>query len=231
MKPLYYYLLLFSLIVSCGKDKLVQLPEIKHADISKINDVSAAYLFYDESKADSVELNRKNLISTTNWLVNVDKRLTLKQIIPHIKFLQDKKGTSSHKNEKAKNYFTCNDTSRKNLGFIEFTDVVYHQEESNDYYNKNENKIKFDQYISLKIKSSDSLTIEFFTNGCSLIHSSNQKDLLSHLESNLTEQGDAVIISEFNENLSFQDYITYKFLLSQINFKHVTIANDEFIFN
>ena len=95
MKPHYYYLLLFSLLISCGQDKTVQLPEIKHADISKINDVSAAYLFYDESKADSVELNRKNLISTTNWLVNVDKRLTLKQIIPHIKFLQDKKGTSN----------------------------------------------------------------------------------------------------------------------------------------
>lgn len=232
MKPLYNYFLLFSLIISCKKEKTVQLPELKHADNSIINDVSAAYLFYDETKADSVDFNRKNLISTTNWLINVDKRLSLKQAIPEIIFLQEKKRSAEmHKNENAKNYFSCNDTSIKNLGFIEFTDVVYHQEDSNEYYNKKENKINVDQYIFLKIKSSDSLIIEFFTNGCSLIHTSNKKDLLSHLEGNLIWQDNAVIISEFNENLSFQDYITYKSLLSQINFKNVTIANNEFIFN
>ncbi|MFH6769777.1 hypothetical protein V8G56_13575 [Gaetbulibacter aquiaggeris] len=229
MKPLFYYLLFFSIIVSCGQDRTVQLPEIKHANISKINDVSAAYLFYDETKADSVELNRKNLISTTNWLVNVDKRLTLKQILPHIKFLQDKKGTSSHKNENAKNYFTCNDSKIKNLGFIEFTDVVYHQEDSDIYLNKN--KALVNQIINIKVKSLDSTYVSFIRNDTVFIHTSNQKELLSHLESNLTGQGNALIISEFNENLSFQDYITYKSLLSQINLKNVRIANDEFIFN
>ena len=61
-------------------------------------------------------------------MVNIDKRLTLKQAIPHIKFLQDKKRNAEmHKNENAKNYYTCNDTSIKNLGFIEFTDVDYHK--------------------------------------------------------------------------------------------------------
>ncbi|MDH3323472.1 MAG: hypothetical protein OEM04_10810 [Flavobacteriaceae bacterium] len=229
MKPHYYYLLLFSFLVSCGQDKTVQLPEIKNAGISKINDVSAAYLFYDETKANSVELNRKNLISTTNWLVNVDKRLTLKQIIPHIKLLQDKKGKSSHKNENAKNYFTCNDISIKNLGFIEFTEVVYHQEDSKAFLNMKKSQIN--QIIIIKVQSLDSTYVSFIRNDTVFIHSSNQKDLLSHLEGNLTGQGDAVIISEFNENLSFQDYITYKSLLSQINFKNVTIANDEFIFN
>jgi hypothetical protein len=230
MKPHYYYLLLFSLLISCGQDKTVQLPEIKHADISKINDVSAAYLFYDETKADSVELNRKNLISTTNWLVNVDKRLILKQAIPQIIFLQEKKrNTEMHKNENAKNYFTCNDTSIKNLGFIEFTDVVYHQEDSKAFLNMNKSQVN--QIINIKVQSLDSTYVSFIRNDTVFIHSSNQKDLLSHLEGNLTGQGDAVIISEFNENLSFQDYITYKSLLSQINFKNVTIANDEFIFN
>ncbi len=119
-------LVILLLIFSCGKDKIVQLPEINHSEISEINDVSAAYLFYDETLPDSLEFNRKNLISTTNWLVNVDKRLTLKQAMPHIKFLQEKKQNAGHKNDNAKNYFTCNDTSKKNLGFIEFTDVVYH---------------------------------------------------------------------------------------------------------
>ena len=230
MKPFFYYLLFFSIIVSCRQDRTVQLPEIKHANISKINDVSAAYLFYDETKADSVELNRKNLISTTNWLVNVDKRLRLKQAVPKIIYLQEKKRNAEiHKNDNAKNYFTCNDTGIKSLGFIEFTDVVYHQEDSDVYLNKN--KALANQIINIKVQSSDSTYVSFIRNDTMFIHTSNQKELLSHLESNLTGQGDALIISEFSENLSFQDYITYKSILSQINFKNVRIANDEFIFN
>ena len=170
------------------------------------------------------------MISTTNWLVNVDKRLILKQAIPQIIFLQEKKrNTEMHKNENAKNYFTCNDTSIKNLGFIEFTDVVYHQEDSKAFLNMNKSQVN--QIINIKVQSLDSTYVSFIRNDTVFIHSSNQKDLLSHLEGNLTGQGDAVIISEFNENLSFQDYISYKSLLSQINFKNVTIANDEFIFN
>jgi biopolymer transport protein ExbD len=159
----------------------------------------------------------------------VDKRLTLKQVISHIKFLQDKKGNSSHKNNNAKNYFSCNDISKKNLGFIEFTDVVYHQDDSDIYLT--ENKVLANQIIKIKVKSLDSAYVSFSWADTVFIHTSNQKDLLSHLESNLTEKGDAVIITQFNENLSFQDYITFKSLLSQINFTNVTIAHDEFIFN
>ena len=86
-------LILLIICFSCGNDKVVLLPEISHSEITDIKDVSAAYIFYNETKPDSTELNRKNLISTTNWLVNVDKRLTLRQAIPYIQFLQNKNST------------------------------------------------------------------------------------------------------------------------------------------
>ena len=225
-----FVLLIISLIFSCGKEKVIQLPEIKHSNISEINDVSAAYLFYDETMPDSIELNRKNLISTTNWLVNVDKRLTLKQALPKIMFLQDKKRNAElHKNEKAKNYFTCNDTRIKNLGFIEFTDVVYHEEDSDAYLSKH--KSNASQLIYIKFNSLDSTYVSFISNDTSFTHTSNQTELLKHLEINLTNQGKAIIVSEFNKSITFQDYINYKSLLSQLDLKNVTIANDEFVFN
>ncbi|WP_055435825.1 hypothetical protein [Lacinutrix algicola] len=112
-------------LCACGKEKSVLLPEIENAKITEITDVSPAYIFYDETKPDSLELNKGNLIISTNWLVNVDRRLTLKQVMPSIIKLQEKKRNSSHKNESARNYYTCNDTSIKNLGFLDFTDVVY----------------------------------------------------------------------------------------------------------
>ena len=129
------YMLIILCCLSCNNERVLQLPEIENAEITEILDVSPAYIFYDETQPDSTLLNRKNLISTTNWLVNVDKRLTLKQAIPHIIFLQDKKRNAEvHKNENAKNYFTCNDTSISNLGFLEFTDIYYAKKDSSNYW-------------------------------------------------------------------------------------------------
>ena len=227
MKPLIYFLLL-TIIFSCGNKKIVQLPEIEKSDTSKINDVSAAYLFYDETLPDSVELNRKNLISTTNWLINIDKRLTLGQVIPKITFLQNKKRDAKmHKNENAKNYYTCNDISKHNLGFIEFTDVVYHQEDPQEYLEKTGAA----QLITIKIQSLDSIIVSFISNGATLSHSSNYSELLTHLKTNITNNGNAFIVLEFSKQLSFQSYITLKHLLSEIDLKNVTIAHDEFLFN
>lgn len=227
----YLLLLVFgTLLFSCGKDKAILLPEINHTEITEITDVSAAYLFYDETKPDSVELNRKNLISTTNWLVNVDKQLTLKQAIPKIKLLQDKKRNAKmHKNKAAKNYYTCNDTSRKNLGFIEFTDVVYHNESSSDYYSKISGFQKHNRAY-LDFISSERIEIVSFYQKFKTITSTKSTlmkniNSLSKNETNLTE-----LVLDFNKSLSFQDYITYKSILSELNSRNILIDNNEFIY-
>lgn len=222
--------LVFLMLISCGQEKIIQLPEINHSNISEIQDVSAAYLFYDETLEDGVELNRKNLIGTTNWLVNIDKRLTLKQALPKIIFLQDKKRQAEvHKNENAKNYFTCHDLSRKNLGFMDFTEIMYRQEKAQPFLNSK--KAEVQQLVNIKVHSLDSTYISIISNETSFTHTSNQKELLKHLSTHLNHQKSTLIISEIKESLSFQDYITYKFILSQIDYKNVTIGNDEFVFN
>ena len=220
-----------TFVFSCGKDKVIQLPEINHSEISEINDVSAAYLFYDETQPDSLELNRKNLISTTNWLVNVDNRLTLKQAIPKIKFLQDKKRNAEmHKNENAKNYFTCNNLSRKNLGFIEFTDVIYHNEPFNNYVEKN-SKLDFSNKMKIDFISLEEIYIEFPLFDISSVVST-KSNVLKHIKLLSANISDSVeIILCFKSNLSFQDYITFKSMLLTSDLKNVTISNQEFISN
>jgi hypothetical protein len=209
--------------MSCGNEKIVQLPEINHSNISKILDVSAAYLFYDETKQDSVELNRRTLISTTNWLINVDKRLTLKQAIPKIIFLQDKKRNAEvHKNEAAKNYYTCNDISIKNLGFIEFTDVFYREKQPMDFGMKlNEFAIIFNSNSDIKMKYLDNKVLE--TSEATLI-----QDIKNVISENVEVNK---LYLFFNKNLTFQNYITFKSLLNQLKKTHVLIANEEFVFN
>jgi len=213
MKNAHLLILLLATFSACNK-KIVLLPEIQTARITDVIDVSPAYLFYDETQTDSVELNRKNLISTTNWLVNVDKRLTLKQAIPHIKFLQEKKRNAKmHKNESAKNYYTCNDTSNKNLGFIEFTDVVYLDEITKYSFEENSESTIINFTKKNIIINDKSVEIE------------NIKMYLKDLNTTETE-----LILNFNSSLTFQDYIHYKSLLLELDIPNVSISNEEFIY-
>ena len=211
MKYLYSALVLL-LFFSCGNDKALQLPEINHTEIIKVLDVSPAYLFYDETIPDSIELNRKNLISTTNWLVNVDKRLTLEQAIPKITFLQNKKRDAKmHKNEAAKNYYTCHYKKINNLGFIEFTDVYYHDESIEEYLSNQNIK--------------DYHVINFKSDGVFIKDKSIELEELKPLDSISSK-----VFLSFDKSLSFQKYISYKEQLTKIDSRLLNIDNDEFIY-
>ena len=217
-----YFILLITMffVFSCGNKKVLHLPEIDYSEISDITDVSHAYLFYDETQKDSVELNRKNLISSTNWLINVDKRLKLKQAIPHLKFLQEKKQNSSHKNKEAKNYFTCNDTSRQNLGFIEFTDIVYFNDASG---------------YDGELNSDDASMLVFNLNDIRIITSENKvfqadKSSLIKTVTNLFNLNKGLIYLEFKDSLTFQEYISIKSIIEKLDSENITISNNEFIY-
>ncbi|WCO02444.1 hypothetical protein [Psychroserpens ponticola] len=241
----FYTIIFVLLLVSCGQEKSVLLPEIENAKITEILDVSPAYLFYDDTQPDSLELNRKNLIGTTNWLFNVDKRLTLKQAIPKIKFLQEKKRNAQmHKNENAKNYYTCNDTSIKNLGFIEFTDIHYWDEKATDFYKKSSDltfvgrhRIYIDfideNQISVNIMElpidNESMDLK------SIVKNTNFsfKEYTTIEFSNFLKsfkKTPTIVHCSFNKKLTFQNYISFKSLIEKFEIEGVEIDNNEFIY-
>ena len=227
----YVIILLLVVSFSCGKEKSVQLPEISSSKITDVTDVSPAYIFYNINEKDSVELNRKNLIISTNWLVNVDKRLTLRQAIPSIITLQEKKRNAElHKNDAAKNYYSCNDTSIKNLGFIDFTNVIYHNGidadiiESHGLYETYPSETT-NHVLSMVFKSNDSITIN-----ASHTTKSEFINRLQHMDS-IQAKIMGIVYLKFNENLTFQDYINFKSMLLEIELKHAIISDDEYIFN
>lgn len=218
MKKITLIIFTFCLFTSCNK-RIVQLPETTNKDITDVIDVSPIYMFYDEEN-DSVEFNRKNMISTTNWLVNIDKRLTLKQILPHLQYLQEKRhGDGMHTNENAKNYFTCNNTDLKNLSFIEFTDINYYE----DYPNKDyeEDKIYIYVHANGKTSSSNDTHNEYES-------FSTYIDLKKEYFKNIPE---IETILSFHEDLSFQNYIDIKSKLLAIKSDSLKISNQEIIYN
>lgn len=224
----YLMLPLVFLIFSCNNEKAILLPEIINADVTEVLDVSPIYIFYDETKTDSLELNRANMITSTNWLVNVDKRLTLGQIIPKIMILQDKKRNAEiHKSENSKNFYTCNDTGIKNLGFLEFTNVIYKTNNvlpniSPDYENSREQRI----IIDFKSIGDIKLVSVFKDSIIKKTSLPNLKEAIEELPHNASYE----FFLNINDQLNFQDYITFKSTLSKVNSSQVTINENEFIY-
>ena len=219
----FHYLIVIFLVVSCSSKKTIELPEVDHTNISEVSDLSQAYLFYNTTKTDSIELNRRNLISTTNWILHVDKRLTLAQAIPQIIFLQDKKRRAAHKNVESKNYYTCNDNSKKQLGFIDFTEVTYHL---------NNFKPTFDSsYVFIRFEKSDHFELKTPTGNSNTTLNFNISRLPEILDSLMIKRPESKMVLGFKSALYFQDYIRWKSKLSELYPKNKMISTDEFIFN
>lgn len=88
----YTYLLLILVLFSCGKKESVLLPKSNRTIVAKVQDYSPIYLFFKTNGNDTlVEVNRKNAISSTNWIFHIDKRLPLRLVVPEIIKLQAKK--------------------------------------------------------------------------------------------------------------------------------------------
>jgi hypothetical protein len=224
----YIYLLIILSVFNCGNERVIQLPEIENSEVTEVLDISPAYIFYDETQPDSTLLNRKNLIITTNWLVNVDKRLTLKQAIPLIKFLQDKKRNAEmHKNEYAKNYFTCNDTSIGSLGFLEFTDILYLKNDG-IIITPDTSHINITFFKPLPNYKTSSIFVH--TELTDINFNTDEKHLQSIIRDSIsTDHKNKKILLSFSEELSFQDYIRLKNLVTKFKMEGLTIDHREVV--
>lgn len=147
--------ILLLVFVSCGNKEDILLPKANRTVVKEVIDLSPIYIFFRVKGKDTLaEVNRKNSISTTNWVLNIDKRLPLKSVIPEVIKMQEKKrGDSAHKNELAQNYFSYADTVGKNLAFIPFTNVFYKMEKPKKgiivYFTK-DGKVKIDNQLVTK---------------------------------------------------------------------------------
>jgi hypothetical protein len=140
MKKIVILISLLSLF-SC-EDKPVLLPQVDHTILAKIEDHSPIYMFFKTEKKDTlIDVNRKNSISSTNWVFNIDKRLPLQLVVPEIIKLQAKKEGSTHKSATSENYFSYSDSIQKQLAFIPFTKLTFTLEQPkygvNIYFAKN----------------------------------------------------------------------------------------------
>lgn len=158
MKKILVTLLAFALF-SCNK-KEVLLPEVDTTIVEKVENLSPIYIFFEVKGKDTIaELNRKNAISSTNFIFNIDKRLPLKLVLPEVVKAVAKKEASAHKDSTSQNYYSYSNIKKKQLAFVPFTKMNYKLEKPKSgsviYFSKNQivvdtvpfEKEKFENYI------------------------------------------------------------------------------------
>jgi hypothetical protein len=115
----------FLSLFSC-QEKAVLLPQIDNTIQSNVVDHSPIYLFFKtEGKDTLVDVNRKNSISSTNWIFNIDKRLPLRLVVPEVIKLLAKKEGSAHKKAGSENYFSYSNRIQKQLEFFQITKMNF----------------------------------------------------------------------------------------------------------
>lgn len=226
MKYIFKLLIFTVLFVSCSK-KEVKIPLLAHTGLQEVKDFSQVWIFFTENANDTIaEINRKNTISSTNWVYNIDRRLPLKSIVPSLVNLKDKHANSMHSKEGTHDYFSYSDTISKTLSFFEFDSINYktsnllsinYIEQNQDIYSNTHNVHVF---FSATIICVNSTKIEIDD----LAHTI--KNIISNLP-----QEKCILHLNFSDNLLFQDYLKYRLSISKLASEDLTINSVEFIVN
>lgn len=208
------------LTLSC-QNKTVNLPTVGITGIQDtIYDNSKVWIFFKVENNDTIaELNKNNSVANTHWIFNIDKRLSLKQVIPKIQQLQLKKAKPSmHDNGKLMHsYYSYVDTVANKLSLVLFDSVKY----------ITDNQLKLAQ-IS-KDSLFDHLIINYNKKG---VFVTGQEVPMSNLKSQLEKSLNTTNLKihlSFDKDLSFQNYIHLKALLFNMENDSIIIAKQEFI--
>lgn len=211
----YSIVLAAFLLLGCGKDKEILLPKSNKTIVKDVADISPIYFLFQEKDKDTlVEVDKQTIISTTNWIFNIDKRFPMRKILPEVIRLQNRKG--SHQGEvKVENYYSYADSIGKNMAFVPFTNVVYTLGKQKDF--ADQGKVS----LVLKLDKHNKIT----GNGVPMA--------LAEFPRTVTElypNQAVVVFLHFDQNLPYQDYIAAKVVISGWKLQNVEISNKEYCY-
>ena len=220
MKVIRVLIIIVFFTVSC-QQKSVKLPTL---DVNGIQDTiynnSKIWIFYSLNGNDTIaKLNKNNSVANTHWIFNIDKRLSLKKVIPVIQQLQAKKEKPSmhDSGEISHSYYSYVDTVSNKLSLILFDSIKY-------ITHKSVNRDSILTGTPFKHLLIDYKINEVYINNIPV-----KKDGISDY---ITNQLDTIIIKihlNFDKNLSYQNYMHLKSLLQNIKSDSIIFDHKEFV--
>lgn len=210
--------LLLICFISCNQ-KEVKLPVLNVSGIQDtIYDNSQIWIFHNPKNGNTIaELNRKNAISSTNWIYNIDRRLTLHQILPHlIKMIEKRQKLGMHPKDKDDtNYFSYVDKNSNKLSMVEFDVINFISDNVID-------KSAFKQDSLIK-----HLVIDYHKAKLSINDSIIEIDKLSNY---LINQHTSIKLHlSFDKYLSYKEYLHLKAILQNVKNDAIVIDRNEYV--
>ncbi len=214
------FCLLIVFAIACRKQQ-VQLPLIGIAGITEIQNHSSIWIFYKSQNKDTLAiLNKNNKILNTHWIFNVDKRLQMKDVIPHFKAMQENRNKDSmHKKEGMLNYFSYADTTLEQISLTPFLPVTFIDLEDDATVQDEGQDLPFHVWVEISndfIKLNDKIIV------------------LEALEKEIALLGASDTITKpvvrliYNQNTQYQYYLQTKVYLSSNDIDTLPV---EYIFN
>jgi len=121
-----FFVIGLILLCQCS-DKEVLLPVVAEGGIPETQNHSSIWIFYDPSGQESkAVLNKNNKLINTNWIFNIDRRLTMKEVIPLLQSMQaDRNKDSMHKKEGMINFFSYADSKNERISLVKFPQINF----------------------------------------------------------------------------------------------------------
>ena len=228
MKTKFLWIACLILFCACQRHP-VQLVKSDYTQTAELVDHSPVYFLLEIKNNDTIlEVNRKNTISTTNWVFHIDKRCPLKLAIPKIHELQERKKNGMHTNSNASNYFSYTDSIQKSLAFKDFQEVIY---SFNQYHANNYIKENPDYHLNFQ-----PIIIDFFKTNRVRVdgYALNFQDLNDHLIDFLDftkTNKPTLIYLNINQDLLFNDYLKLWLLVNKLSNNDILISPTHFVYD
>lgn len=221
-------LIIFAILsIGCEK-KEIKIPTLAEKGIQEIHNHSQVWLFFETKNNDTIaNINKKNTISSTHWIYNIDKRLPLKSIIPSLISLKYKHANSMHSEKGMHDYFSYSDTISKKLSFIEFDSVSFVTDSLQSKYEIKKEAALFENYFNLNLTFSESKN---YLNDTKVEKEEFKSTLIEFIEFS-AEGKQTMLHLNFNEKTSYQTYLYFKTMLSSIKSDAILLNTNEYIFN
>jgi biopolymer transport protein ExbD len=227
-----YIALLSVFFLSCQKTE-VKVPVNDNPGLNEIWDNSRIYILINEEGGEqNPELKLGQVITTTHWLVAVDKRLSMKKLVKPIeKILKKRHKKSVHTKEGAHAYFSYLDSVKKKMAFIDFDSIqlmsdIYTSKKYFEKYSKADiNMQKF--HITIL---QDDIVLNDSIHFDSSLSKQQLTDSLWEIMSKKTNEKQNRLYLNFDENMNFDRFLNYYTFFKNNPMPKGKLSNKIFIF-
>jgi hypothetical protein len=208
MKKILFLAVLATLLVSCTK-KIVFLPQINVTGETAIQNHSEIWVYYNESSKQA-DVNKNNLITTTHWILNMDRRLSMAEITPIFQMVKAKRAKKSmHNAEGMRDYIGYSNTLDKNVSAFRIDSISY---------------IMLPKSEMKTLNANNTCTIiDFKPNS---IHINEKELTLEAWNTSVIDSIKGCIQLQYDQRISYQKYMEYRLSIS----KKLEIENIEYIY-